>query len=52
MMILFLFLFLLVLLLLLVVPIAPTIVPNYINKVDWIYKLSAEAQPSLSFSSM
>lgn len=52
-MILFLFLFLLlVLLLLLVVPIAPTIVPNYINEVDWIYKLSAEAQPSLSFSSM
>lgn len=51
MMIVFLF-FLLVLLLLLVVPIAPTIVPNYINEVDWIYKLSAEAQPSLSFSSM
>lgn len=51
MMIVFLFL-LLVLLVLLIVPIAPTIVPNYINEVDWIYKLSAEAQPSLSFSSM
>lgn len=51
MMIVFLFFFL-VLLVLLIVPIAPTIVPNYINEVDWIYKLSAEAQPSLSFSSM